>query len=121
MGGEVEQAAAFDERLTHQPYIAVFEIPQPAVNQSRRFGGRSRRKVVRVDQHDRHAIQCQLARHRRAVNPSPQDEDRLNRRRQGVKCHERSIRERVRSSLKFVRGNLPERSDKLQNSGRQFV
>ena len=68
MRREAQQPLAFVQRLAHEPDLEVLEVPQPAVDQSRRRARRARREVAALDEQHGKAGERGLARDRSAID-----------------------------------------------------
>ena len=68
------QPLALDQRLTHQPYLAIFQIAQAAVDQLGRGGRGMAGQIVLLDQRHRQAAPGRIARNPGAVDPAADDQ-----------------------------------------------
>jgi hypothetical protein len=71
----IEHLLPLAKRFPHESDIAVFQIPQPAVNQPGGLGGRPAGQIVRLDEADRKPLVDQLAGDADAVDAAAEDED----------------------------------------------
>jgi hypothetical protein len=73
-GDLAQQRLALAQGLAHEPDLAVFEVAQPAVNQTRRGRGRPRRDVALVEQQHAQSAHRRVARHPAPVHPRADDD-----------------------------------------------
>ena len=73
----IEHLLPLAKRFPHESDVAVFQIPQPAVNQPGRLGGRPAGQIVRLDEADRKSLMHELAGHADAVDAAAEDENRI--------------------------------------------
>jgi hypothetical protein len=73
-GAMPRQPLALDQRLAHQPELAIFEIAQPAMDQLGRGGRGVARQIVLLDQQHAQPAPGRIARDPDAVDAAADDQ-----------------------------------------------